>query len=184
MNQSLFQFIHQFAGHSALLDHVGIFFANYLPYLLAAAFLVLAAYEPGLRKKLYLFAEGAIAVMLSRGLLTEIIRFFYHHERPFAFYNFTPLIGESGSSFPSGHMTFFFALAAVVWYANRRWGWWFLGLSFAVGIARIYVGVHWPFDIFGGIVIGIACGMFVHRLLKKPREELYGRAQTPSAPAR
>ncbi len=172
-NQALFQLVHQFAGRNFFLDDLGIFLAEYLPYLLVAAFLLLVWYESGSRKKLYLFAEGAIAVMLARGLLTEIIRLFYHHERPFSFYNFAPLIAESGWSFPSGHMAWFFALALVAWYANRKWGWWFFGLSALMGIARIYVGVHWPFDILGGALVGLASAWFVHWLLRKSRKALY-----------
>ncbi len=180
MNQTLFTLVHQFAGRSLFLDYLGIFTADYLPYLMGVAFLVLAWYQEGWRRKAYLFAEGALAAILSRGIVTELIRFFYHHPRPFDFYHFTPLIAESGSSFPSGHMTFFFALAVVIWYANRTWGWWYLALSAAVGIARIYVGVHWPYDIAGGALIGIACGLIVHWALRKYRKELY-RAK-PAAP--
>lgn len=151
---------------------MGIFLAEYLPYLMVAAFLVFAYYEAGWRKKFYLFAEGAIAVMLARGILTEAIRFFYHHERPFSFYGFSPLISESGWSFPSGHMAFFFALAMVLWYANRRWGTWFFVLSAIMGIARVYAGVHWPLDILGGIIAGILSAMLVRELLR-PSRELY-----------
>jgi len=172
-NQSAFLFIHQFAGRHMALDAIGIFFAEYLAYFLVAAFLVLAYYQRGWRRKVYVFCEGAIAIMLSRGLVTEIIRLFYHHERPFSFFNFTPLIPEAGWSFPSGHMAWFFALALTVWFVNRTWGWWFFGLSFVMGIARIYVGVHWPFDILGGIVVGLASAWFVHWLLKDVREKLY-----------
>lgn len=181
-NQSVFLFIHQFAGRNVFLDDIGIFFAKYIPYLLAAAFLVLVAYEDGWRKKLYLFAEGAIAVMLARGLVTEVIRFFYHHARPFSFYNFTPLVAESGWSFPSGHMAFFFALALAVWYANRKWGWWFFGLSALVGIARIYAGVHWPLDIAGGAAIGLLCAWLIHLLLKSSREKLYAASLPTASP--
>ena len=178
LNQKLFLLIHQFAGRNVFLDDLGIFFALYLPYLLVITFLYLAARESGWRKKLYVFAEGAIAIMLSRGIITEIIAFFYHHVRPFSFYNFTPLIAESGWSFPSGHMAWFFALSLAVWYTNRKWGWWFLGLSALMGIARIYVGVHWPFDILGGAVIGLLSAWFVHWLLKDSKEKLYASAHT------
>ncbi len=174
LNQTVFQWIHQFTGRSVFLDDLGIFFANYLPYFLVLGFLVLAAYEKGWRRKFYVFAEGTIAVILSRGLITEIIRFFYHHERPFAFYNFTPLISESAYSFPSGHAAWFFALALAVWYANRTWGVWFFILASLNGIARVYVGVHWPLDIIGGIVVGVISALIVHRLFKSTREKLYG----------
>jgi undecaprenyl-diphosphatase len=171
-NYSVFQFIYGFAHRSVALDVVGIFFANYLAYFLGLAFLLLVWRQNGWRRKLYLFAEGALAVIVSRGLITEIIRFFYYHPRPFDALGFTPLIPESGASFPSGHMTFFFALAMVVWYANRKWGIWFFVLSALIGVARIYVGVHWPLDILGGIVIGLVSGVFVHWLFKESREKL------------
>lgn len=173
MNQTIFLYIHQFAGRSFLLDDLGIFLAEYLPYLMVAGFLVLIIYENGWRRKLYWFAEGAIAVMISRGLLTEIIRLFYHHERPFSFYNFTPLISETGWSFPSGHAAWFFALAMTVWYVNRKWGIWYFALAVIMGVARVYAGVHWPLDIIGGVVVGILSALFVHWLLGRSRRELY-----------
>jgi undecaprenyl-diphosphatase len=173
LNQTVFLFIHQFAGRHVWLDDIGIFFAQYLAYFLVAAFLVFAYYQLGWRRKLYVLCEGAIAIMLSRGLITEIIRIFYHHERPFSFYNFTPLVQAAGWSFPSGHMAWFFAMSLTVWYFNRQWGWWFFGLSFVMGVARIYAGVHWPLDILGGIVVGLASAWFVHWLFRDTRQKLY-----------
>jgi undecaprenyl-diphosphatase len=113
-------------------------------------------------------------------LLTEIVRFFYHSPRPFSVLGFVPLISEVGWSFPSGHMAWFFALSLVVWYLNRTWGWWFFALSVLMGVARIYVGVHWPLDIVAGAVVGLASAWFVRWLLKESREKLYGIAPTPS----
>jgi undecaprenyl-diphosphatase len=178
MNQQFFNDIHNFSGRSAIFDGVGIFFANYLIYFLILGFLFLVLAEKGPRRKLYWFGEGALATLLARGIVTEVVRFFYHHPRPFAFYGFAPLVTESGSSFPSGHMTFLFALATVVWYANRRWGILYFVLSFAVGVARIYVGVHWPLDILGGAVIGVLCAAIIHRFLRPSRKELFGKTIT------
>jgi undecaprenyl-diphosphatase len=172
MNQSIFVFIHNFAGRSAFLDGLAIFFAEWMPYLLVIAFLVLVYYQFGTRRKFYLFAEGALAIILARGIITTVIHFFYYHPRPFEAYGFAPLISESGSSFPSAHAAWFFALALVVWYSNRTWGWWFFALATLMGIARIYAGVHWPLDILGGAVIGIASAWFVHWLLKRPQEAM------------
>ena len=176
-NQILFQFIYHFSHLNFLLDDLGIFCAQYLPYLLGFAFLVLLFYEKGWRRKWFLFSEAAIAVILSRGLLTEIIRFFYNHPRPFDVLGFTPLISESGSSFPSGHAAFLFALAMVVFFRNRKWGTWFFILSVVNGIARIYVGVHWPLDVVGGAVIGIGSAWFIHWLLNDSRKKLYGETE-------
>lgn len=101
LNSSLFHFIYGFSRHNFLLDDLGIFCAKYLPYLLVFGFIILVFYESGWRRKWYFFSEAALATILSRGLLTEIIRFFYNHPRPFDAFGFVPLIGESGPSFPS-----------------------------------------------------------------------------------
>ena len=177
LNQALFQFIYGLGHRNFLLDGIAVFFAQDLPYLLVVCFFVLVFYEKGSRRKWYLFSETALAVILSRGLLTEIIRFFYHHPRPFDALGFTPLIPEAGASFPSGHAAWFFALAMVIFFRNRKWGTWFFVFAFLIGIARIYVGVHWPFDILGGALVGILSGIFIHWLLRDSREKLYGKAE-------
>lgn len=173
LNQSLFLFIHQFAGGNFLLDDLGVFFGQYLAYLMGVGFLVFVYYERGWRRKLYVLAEGAIAAMLARGLITEIVRFFYHHARPFTFYDFTPLIQETGWSLPSGHAALFFAIAMVLWYRNRAWGAWYLALAVLMGVARIYAGVHWPLDIVAGAAVGIGSAMFVHWLLRDSRGKIF-----------
>lgn len=167
MNQAAFVWIHKFSGRWPTLDIFAIFLAQWLPYLLVIAFLVLVFYQDGARRKLFLFIEGVLAVILSRGIITTAIQFFYYHPRPFVFYGIAPLINESGSSFPSAHAALFFALAMIVWYVNRKWGWWFFILATLMGIARIYAGVHWPLDVIGGAAIGLASGVFVHWFLKK-----------------
>jgi undecaprenyl-diphosphatase len=172
LDQEVFKFIFIAAHRNGFLNFLAIFFAQYLPYLMAIAFLILAYYQKGWRRKLYLFCEGALAIILARGIVTEVIRYFYHEPRPFAFYGFTPLINEAGWSFPSAHAAWFFALSMTVWFVNRKWGWWFFGLSAVMGIARVYAGVHWPTDIIGGAVVGIICALAIHWLLGRSRKGL------------
>jgi undecaprenyl-diphosphatase len=181
MNQSVFLWIHHLAGRNGWLDGLGVFLAEWLPYFLVLGFLILVFSQTGWRRKLYWFAEGSMAIIVSRGLVTEFIRLFYHHERPFSFYNFVPLIAESGWSFPSGHAAWFFAMAMTIWYFNRKWGVWFFIFALVNGLARIYVGVHWPLDIVGGAVVGVVSAIFVHWLLKRSREGIYGSAVAPLA---
>ena len=173
INQSLFQFIYGLSHQNFLADDFFVFCAQYLPYLLVVLFLVMVFNEDGARKKWYLFSAAVMAVVLSRGLLTEIIRFFYYNPRPFEALGFTSLISESGSSFPSGHAALFFALAMVVFLRNKKWGMWFFIAALVNGFARIYVGVHWPLDVIGGIVVGMCSALFVHWLLNDSRKKLY-----------
>jgi undecaprenyl-diphosphatase len=172
LNQVVFNWIHHFAGRWTILDGFAIFCAQWLPYILVIAFIFLILNKETARKRFYLFAEGALAIILARGIITTIIQYFYYHPRPFEFYGFAPLIAESGSSFPSGHAAWFFALAMIAWYADRKWGVWYFILATLISIARIYAGVHWPLDVIGGAIIGIESGMFIHWLLGKYSREL------------
>src|SRR5580692_10966911 len=96
LDEKVFHFMYAAGHHNAFWDVLAIFFAEYLPYILVLAFLVLVYYQKGWRRGLYLFCEGTLAIILSRGIVTTVIQYFYHEQRPFSFYGFTPLISESG----------------------------------------------------------------------------------------
>lgn len=171
-NNLLFNFIHGLSGRSSFFDAAGIFAAEYFPYIIFLTFLWLVISQQGWRQKIFFFSEAAIAIILSRGIITEVVRFFYYSPRPFEALHFQSLIPESGSSIPSGHAAFFFALAAIIYFYNRRWGVWYFFFSILIGAARIFCGVHWPSDIIAGAVVGILSGLFVHAFLGKYLKKL------------
>jgi len=172
MNASLFNALFSLAHKTAFLDGLIIFFAKYLAYLLVLGFFILLFRTAGARLKILYFCEAALSVILARGILTEVIRYFYAHPRPFDALGITPSISEAGPSFPSGHMTFFFALAGTISYFNKKWGMVYFLAGVFMGAARVFAGVHWPYDILGGIIIGLASAAFIHWLLKTYREKL------------
>ena len=168
MNQSIFDFIFGFARRNIFLDTTGVFAAGLLMYfLILAALIALYRSSSDWRRRLFSFAEAALAVILARGLITEAFRFFYVHPRPFDALGIKPLVAwEPGAnSFPSGHATFLFALGMSVFYVNRKWGTWLLALAAVNALARVFVGVHWPFDVLGGAIIGVLSAWAVHALL-------------------
>ena len=169
LDRKVFDIVYMAAHRNAFWNVLAVFCATYLPYLVVLAFLVLVYYQKGWRRKAYLFAEAALVLVLARGLVTELIRFFYHEPRPFAYLGIVPLFNETSWSFPSGHAVWFFALAMTVWYANHKWGWWFFVLAVVIGWARVYAGVHWPSDIVGGAAVGIVCAVATHWILGKSR---------------
>ncbi len=174
-NQAGFAAIHGLSGRNFLADIAGIFFAEWLPYFLVLGFFVVLFLQKGTRRRIYIFAEGALAVILARGIVTPVIQFFYHEIRPYEFYGISPLVTTSGWSFPSAHMTLFFALATVLWFSakNRVKGLWYFLLPALIGVARIYAGLHWPLDIISGAVIGIASALLVRWLLAGSRKRLF-----------
>jgi undecaprenyl-diphosphatase len=64
-------------------------------------------------------------------------------------------------SFPSGHaaMAVAYALAGSRMIPGSAWAWWTLAII--VAVSRVYIGVHWPSDVVGGAIIGLACSWFV-----------------------
>ncbi|PIR44150.1 hypothetical protein COV23_01390 [Candidatus Wolfebacteria bacterium CG10_big_fil_rev_8_21_14_0_10_31_9] len=164
---SIFNFIHQFTGRILVIDWTAIFFAKYAMYALIFWGAILLLREKNWVKKYYAFAFGVLSVILSRGIIVEIIRFFYFKQRPFVVFGFDPLLSQSPleASFPSGHTAFCFALILGAFYLNKKSGLWFLAISIIVGISRVYVGVHWPLDILAGAIIGILSGLFIKCIL-------------------
>lgn len=183
LNQRVFEVIFGFAHRNPLLDAFGVFLAEYLPYLMVLGAVVLMFSQRGTRQRILFACEAALAVILARGIVTEVIRFFYHHPRPFTALQISALISESGYSFPSGHATAYFALATIVFFMNRKWGWWYLGLALLNGVARVFVGVHWPLDIVGGAAIGVLSGVFIRYLLVPFRRAIFAEKRSPDETA-
>jgi undecaprenyl-diphosphatase len=169
MNLEVFNAIHGLAGRYRLLDGLGVFAADILPYLMVLAALYFAFTMRGWRQRIFVAVEGALAVLLAHDIINATIRYFYPRLRPFAMLDFTPLLlGKTpDNSFASGHMTIFFAISTVMFCINRKWGICFAVLSLIMGIGRIFVGIHWPIDILAGAGIGIFSGLLVYFLTKK-----------------
>lgn len=62
-------------------------------------------------------------------------------------------------SFPSGHTAASFASVTALWFSGEKklWKAAFL-LACAIVFSRLYLYVHYPTDILGGIAVGIAAG--------------------------
>jgi undecaprenyl-diphosphatase len=87
---------------------------------------------------------------------------------------------EDGFGFISGHSTVAFAVAAVAApHLRRPWNWVALGLAAAVGLARIYVGVHLPLDVIGGAACGLLIGEAVRLVEVRTRPRTQRRPPEP-----
>ncbi len=173
IDKIIFEAIHSLVHKWWLLDWLGILIAEYLPYLLVLTAIFILIIERNWRGRVYLFALSGLSVILARGIITETIRFFYYRPRPFLALNFQSLIGNTdvAGSFPSGHATAYFALALAVFYINKKWGWRFLIAAILMGLARVFVGVHWPSDILVGAIIGLGSAFLIEKILPKAKSE-------------
>lgn len=165
----IFQYLNGFAYQTKILDALGIFFGEYLAYLLGIALLVFLFWPRINRAKnqvmvIVAFSAGVIA----RFVVKTAILLLYNRARPFMVLSgvhqlISTSVGENFQSFPSGHAVFFFSLAMTIYSFNKKLGAWFFLGALAMGLARVFAGVHWPSDILGGAIIGIATGWLIYR---------------------
>ncbi len=106
-------------------------------------------------------------------LLNMATKQFFQRDRPALWESIAP---EHTFSFPSGHAMGSATLAMVVlllcWHTRFRWPVVVLAALFAlaVGVSRIYLGVHYPSDILGGWAAGVAWVSGVYLVLYRIRE--------------
>ena len=82
------------------------------------------------------------------------------------FINYCP----RSSSFTSSHATTHFGQAMFYFITLRHIGkWWMLafGWAFAIVYTQVYVGVHYPFDVLCGALVGCIIGWFIGKLFLK-----------------
>ena len=72
-----------------------------------------------------------------------------------------------GHSFPSGHTASAFAAAFALWLQNRKLGTPALVLAAFIAFTRLYLYVHFPTDVLGGLVLGLALGAISSQLADK-----------------
>lgn len=120
--------------------------------LLAAVFLLL----PGYRK----CGLMMLAVLLAGAVICNLfLKVLINRARPFEVRqpSFPLLISPpKDRSFPSGHTMSSFAGATVIFLYDYRLG--IIAFVFAalMGVSRMYLYVHFPSDIIGGVIAGIA----------------------------
>jgi undecaprenyl-diphosphatase len=65
-------------------------------------------------------------------------------------------------SFPSGHTSASFAIATAIAFNMPQIAIIVYLIALIIGISRIYLGVHYPTDVAGGIIVGIGSAAIVH----------------------
>jgi membrane-associated phospholipid phosphatase len=70
-------------------------------------------------------------------------------------------------SFPSGHATTTFACAVAIAFLVPKLRWPALALAATVGLARVYLGVHYGLDVLAGAALGTAIGVAVALLARR-----------------
>ena len=97
----------------------------------------------------------ALPVVMLAG--NKFLKNFFDRERPFqTFSHLRVLVEPSGSSsFPSSHTAVAFTVFGIFLFLNLKYKWTVGLLALGIGFSRIYLNVHYFFDVLGGMALGM-----------------------------
>jgi membrane-associated phospholipid phosphatase len=120
------------------------------------------------------FVEGekkeATWVMLSvflAGIVAVAFKEIFALPRPFLLTNKAPEAGLAFLyGFPSLHSALAFSLATTVTFTKKRMGAILMFLAFLIAVGRVAARVHYPEDVFFGVVIGVVMAALIQNIAK------------------
>ena len=116
-----------------------------------------------------LMAALLVDLVICNGILKPLV----HRIRPFDVKTGIELLVKRPMdySFPSGHTAASFASVMALYLAGEKKIWISsLGLAVLIAFSRLYLYVHYPTDVLGGVVAGLAAGALGYWLVKKVSE--------------
>lgn len=163
LNLQLFHVLNAPLNATPLDIKFSIFMANDTLYLLFIGLICAWFLGRYTTKALVLKAIVTTIIALAIGYIVSLL---YPHPRPFVIDAGQTLIPHAATaSFPSNHMLIFSSIALSYLFAKQtKLGLVLFGLAIMVAWARIYVGVHFPFDMLGAFIIALLVNLLINQL--------------------
>lgn len=116
----------------------------------------------------------SFALILDLVCCNMILKPLVGRARPFAVNTAVELLTAppADASFPSGHTAASFAAVFALWASGSPLWKPAAALASVIAFSRLYLYVHWPTDVLGGIVVGAAVGVAGAWLAKQLRKKL------------
>lgn len=113
---------------------------------------------------------ASVALAMDLIICNVIMKNLFHRIRPFDINQAIILLIKRPAdfSFPSGHTAASFSVAFAVWFAGKKkMAVAMFVLAALIAFSRMYLYVHYPTDILGGIAIGVITGAIANQIAKK-----------------
>jgi undecaprenyl-diphosphatase len=149
-------------GFFAFVTDISHFEYVLLPWLI---YLVLRGGTHGRRTIVALVLAVALAHLVATPLLKEL----FARTRPCNALAgvLTPGGRLTSFAFPSGHAATAGSAMLVLTASYRRWAPLWITWGLLVCLSRIYLGLHYPSDVVGGLAVGVSIGAFVPGVLNR-----------------
>jgi undecaprenyl-diphosphatase len=169
MNHDISIYLNSFLFKSSFFDGAVYFFAQIFPIML----LVFTVFYFFIFKKEYIKSLTLVGILSFSWGLSEVLKFIFSKPRPFlAISEVAPLFNfGSFDSFPSGHAMVFMSLATFMFYQDKKIGFLYFIIALIIGLARIFSGVHYFFDILAGFLFGWLVVFLAYKYLSKLRNK-------------
>lgn len=109
--------------------------------------------------------------LVINSLLIKAIKYIVNRKRPFEVNNVVEKLSGGGSpSFPSGHTCDAFLIATVITILYPKQRWWLIAIwiwAFMVAYSSVVLGVHYPSDVIGSMIISGGIAIIVNKFLLK-----------------
>lgn len=172
MDALLFTMIHGGSAATANAVMIATLIAKILIYGLPLHMVALWLWGDNIRRQsaLVLFLALVLGVVAS-----HLIGMGFYRPRPFvAGLGEALMYHRPNAAFPSNHALVFSAYASTLLLLRRYWlGTAIFAVGVLVGLARIYLGVHYPGDILGGFLLGAASAMVSLWIWARWGDQLY-----------
>lgn len=171
MNIALFRFINDLGLHLNILNPLIVFIAEYGVVVLALWMISLWFWTSEKVQTRATLISATFVFLLSE-VIAKIGGLFITHPQPFATLpNVQQLIShEIDNSFPSDHTILFFSICTTLFLTSKSTKRiFYLIAASIVGLARIWVGVHYPIDVLTAAFIGIVVACSLSSFLTRSR---------------
>jgi undecaprenyl-diphosphatase len=165
-------------NHSMLFDYIMVFASGkftWLPLYLLLLYLIIKKFR---YFSIPILISVALTLVLTDQLSVHLFKEVFMRLRPChqpdLQDNIRTIVGCGGQyGFVSSHAANSMGLVSLLFFTYKpmpRWlGAILIAYTIFVMYSRIYLGVHYPFDILGGAVLGFLCGLFISWLLYRAK---------------
>lgn len=164
IDYEIFQWISSNVYKYPLLDKMMIFFAEYAQYILIVTLFVLWITNKENRVTVF---QSLFACSLAF-TINQVIELFFYRDRPFVSHHINQLVDHAvNSSFPSDHATAALVITVTIWLCSKGKSFMWIIFGMCIAFSRIWVGVHYPFDVLAGVILGLCTALLVHYRIMK-----------------